>query len=192
MRKWVAASLAPLSAMKGHTMKKYMIVCVIVMALLAPLNARAQNVNADWDHSVHNFSSFKTYQWLKPVRTTGNPLMDQRIVTAIDAQMAQKGFQHVENTPDVLVTYGTGLQRQKSATVTGMGRLRMGGGMGNINQNISNGGLSWWISAMPRRSSFYGAEPPPIRSLTSRTRIVRKSRRQLQRCLRNTRQRQNK
>jgi hypothetical protein len=121
-------------------MKKYMIACAMVIALLVPLNARSQNVNADWDHSVHDFSSFKTYQWVKPIRTTANPLMDQRIVTAIDAQMAQKGFQHVENTPDVLVTYGTGLQRQKSATATGMGRLRMGGGMGTINQNISNAG----------------------------------------------------
>jgi hypothetical protein len=66
--------------------------------------------------------------------------MDQRIITAINAQMAQKGFQHVENNPDVFVTYGTGLQRQKSATTTGMGRWRMGGGMGTINQNISNAG----------------------------------------------------
>jgi hypothetical protein len=54
--------------------------------------------------------------------------------------MAQKGFQHVENNPDVLVTYGTGLERQRSATATGMGHWRMGGGMGTINQNISNAG----------------------------------------------------
>jgi hypothetical protein len=121
-------------------MKKYMIACAMVFALLLPLSARSQSVNADWDHSVHDFSSFKTYQWVKAVRTTGNPLMDQRIVTAIDAQMAEKGFQHVENTPDVLVTYGTGLERQKSATATGMGRPRMGGGMGTIKQNISNAG----------------------------------------------------
>jgi hypothetical protein len=119
-------------------MKKWMIACAMV-ALLLPSNAHSQNVNADWDHNVHNFSSFRTYQWEKPARSTGNPLMDQRIVTAIDAQMAQKGFQHVENNPDVLVTYGTGLQRQKSATATGMGHWRMGG-MGTINQNISNAG----------------------------------------------------
>ena len=121
-------------------MKQCMIACAMVFALLLPLNAYSQKVNTDWDHSVHDFSSFRTYQWLKPVRSTGNPLMDQRIVTAIDAQMAQKGFQRVENNPDVLVTYGTGLQRQKSATVTGMGRGRIGGGMGTINQNISNAG----------------------------------------------------
>ena len=81
-----------------------MIACAMVFALLLPLNGYSQKVNTDWDHSVHDFSSFRTYQWLKPVRSTGNPLMDQRIVTAIDAQMAQKGFQRVENNPDVLVT----------------------------------------------------------------------------------------
>jgi Domain of unknown function (DUF4136) len=121
-------------------MNKWMIACAMVFALLSPFNAHSQTVNADWDHSVQNFSSFKTYKWDKPTRSTGNPLMDQRIVTAIDAQMAQKGFQQVENNPDVLVTYGTGLRRQRSATATGMGRLRMGGGMGTINENISNAG----------------------------------------------------
>lgn len=121
-------------------MKRCMIVCAMVFALLFSIGTHAQKVNTDWDHSVQNFSSFKTYEWLKPVRSTGNPLMDQRIVAAIDAQMAQKGLQHVENNPDVLVTYSTGLQRQKSGTVTGMGRMRMGGGMGTIDQNISNAG----------------------------------------------------
>jgi Domain of unknown function (DUF4136) len=128
------------SLLKGHRMKKWMIAGAMVFALLLPLNVHSQKVNADWDHNVHNFSSFRTYQLVKPARSTGNPLMDQRIVTAIDAEMAQKGFQQVENNPDVLVTYGTGLQRQKSATATGMGRWRMGGGMGTINQNISNAG----------------------------------------------------
>jgi hypothetical protein len=121
-------------------MKKRTIACTMVVAALFSLNAHSQKVSTDWDHSVQNFSLFKTYKLVKPVRSTGNPLMDQRIVRAIDAQMAQKGFQQVENNPDVQVTYGTGLQRQRSATATGMGRLRMGGGMGTINENISNAG----------------------------------------------------
>jgi hypothetical protein len=122
-------------------MKKYTIACTMaVAALFFSLNAHSQKVSTDWDHSVQSFSSFKTYNLVKPARSTGNPLMDQRIVTAIDGQMAQKGFQQVENNPDVQVTYGTGLQRQRSATATGMGRLRMGGGMGTINENISNAG----------------------------------------------------
>ena len=68
-------------------------------------NPHAQKVDADWDHNVQNFSSFKTFELIKPVCSTGNPLTDQRIVSAIDGQ---KGFQQVENNPDVQVTYGTG------------------------------------------------------------------------------------
>lgn len=125
---------------RTRCMKKHMIACAIVFALLLPLNAYCQKVNADWDHSIHDFSTFKTYHLIRPIRSTGNPLMDERIVTAINAQMAHKGFQQVENNPDVLVGYGTGLQRQRSATATGTGRWRMGGGMGTINENISNAG----------------------------------------------------
>lgn len=117
-------------------MKKHTIACFMVLAGLFSLNAHSQKVSTDWDHSVQNFSSFKTYELVKPARSTGNPLMDQRIVTAINGQMVQKGFQQVENNPDVQVTYGTGLQRQRSATATGMGRLRMG----TISENISNAG----------------------------------------------------
>jgi hypothetical protein len=121
-------------------MMKRTIAGTLAVAALLSLNAHSQKVSTDWDHSVQNFSSFKTYKLIKPLRSTGNPLMDQRIVTAIDGQLAQKGFQQVENNPDVEVMYGTGLQRQRSATANGMGRLRMGGGMGTINENISNAG----------------------------------------------------
>lgn len=121
-------------------MKRHTIACTLAVAALFSLSAYSQKVSTDWDHSVQNFSSFKTYKLVKPLRSTGNPLMDQRIITAIDDQLAQKGFHQVENNPDVEVTYGTGLQRQRSATATGMGRLRMGGGMGTINENISNAG----------------------------------------------------
>jgi hypothetical protein len=121
-------------------MKKYLLAYGIAMALLAPFPALAQNVTVDWDRNVHNFSSFKTYAWKKPVRSTTNPLMDERIVTAINNQMTAKGLQQIESNPDVFVTYGAGVRPEKSAIVMGTGRFRMGGGMGTINQNISNEG----------------------------------------------------
>jgi hypothetical protein len=121
-------------------MKKYVLACGMAMALLVPFAAHAQKVTVDWDHNVTNFSSFKTYAWTKPARSMTNPLMDQRIVTAINSEMAAKGLQQVESNPDVLVTYSAGVRPEKSATVMGTGRFRMGGGMGTINQNISNTG----------------------------------------------------
>jgi len=121
-------------------MKKRLTLCAMAIALLFSLSALAQKVTADWDHSIQDFSKFKTYRLVKPVRSTGNPLMDERIATAINAQMAQKGFQQIENNPDATVTYSTGVRRENSATITGTGGPRRGGGFGTINQNISNAG----------------------------------------------------
>lgn len=120
-------------------MKKFLVTCAIALFVL-PLCARAQSVSVDWDHSVHNFTVFKTYQWIQPRRSTSNPLMDKRIVAAIDEQLAAKGMQLTTYLPDVFVTYGAGVRRQNSATVMGTGRWRMGGGMATVRQNSSNAG----------------------------------------------------
>lgn len=103
-----------------------------------PLAAHSQKVTVDWDHSLQSFTTFKTYAWVKPLRPTSSPLMDQRIVAAIDDQLSAKGLQKVEGTADILVTYNAGLRQERSASAMGMGRFRMGGGMATINQNIAN------------------------------------------------------
>ena len=121
-------------------MKNYMLACGMVMALFVPFTARAQKVTVDWDHNIQNFSSFKTYAWARSAKPTSNPLMNDRIVAAINNQLTAKGLRQVESGPDVFVTYGAGVRPEKSATVMGTGRFRMGGGMGTINQNITNTG----------------------------------------------------
>jgi hypothetical protein len=110
---------------------------LFVLALVIAPAMQAQKVNVDWDHNVQNFSNFKTYSWVKPIRPTSNPLMDQRIVASIDSQLAAKGLQKVDHAADVLVTYNAGATEQRSATAMGMGRWRMGGGMTTVNQSIS-------------------------------------------------------
>ncbi len=114
-------------------MKLWMLLAVAL--LIAPA-MQAQKVTVDWDHNVQNFSAFKTYAWVKPIRPTSNPLMDQRIVAAIEGQLAAKGLQKVDHRADVLVTYNAGVQQQRSATAVGRGGWRMGGGMTTVNQNI--------------------------------------------------------
>ncbi|MGI8769889.1 MAG: DUF4136 domain-containing protein [Acidobacteriaceae bacterium] len=116
------------------TMKVWMFFTLVL--LIAPA-MQAQKVNVDWDHNVQNFSAFKTYSWVKPVRTTSNPLMDQRIVTAIEGQLAAKGLQKVDSAADVLVTYHPGVQQERTATAMGMGGWRRSGGMTTVNQNTS-------------------------------------------------------
>jgi hypothetical protein len=122
-------------------MKKSMKVAALVaLAILLSPVAYPQKVNVDWDRNVQSFSTFKTYSWVKPLRPAPSPLMDQRIVAAIDSQLSAKGLQKGDGPAEVLVTYNAGIQRQRSAVAMGSGRWRMGGGMTTVNQTDSNVG----------------------------------------------------
>jgi hypothetical protein len=68
------------------------------MALLG--SAFAQKVQTDFDHQA-NFSQYKTYSWqeIKPA----NSLWDARIKSAVDAQLAAKGWTQVPSGGDVAV-----------------------------------------------------------------------------------------
>jgi Domain of unknown function (DUF4136) len=65
----------------------------------------ASTVTYDYDRTV-NFSKFRTYSWVR-----GTPVKDdlnhQRILGAVDAQLALRGFTRVGtgDRPDVLVAY---------------------------------------------------------------------------------------
>lgn len=76
----------------------------VAVALLGTVTF-AQNVTHDYDRSA-NFSSYHTYAWVRGT-PVGDELNDKRIVRAIDAQLAGKGFRRVEGhaNPDVLVAY---------------------------------------------------------------------------------------
>jgi|RhiMetdeSRZDD1v2_1073273.scaffolds.fasta_scaffold36146_2 uncharacterized protein DUF4136 len=64
----------------------------------------SMTVATDYDRAA-NFTSYKTYSWRKGTPLP-NPLMSQRVVAAIDAQMAKKGFTKVDSAAsDVTVTY---------------------------------------------------------------------------------------
>jgi hypothetical protein len=107
---------------------------------MASLQALAQQTNVDWDHHVTDFSKYRTYTWVKPVRPTSNPLMDERIVAAIDSQLQAKGLRKVDSNGDMLVTYSAGVRKETSAIATGGGGWRWGGGMGRIDPVIDNVG----------------------------------------------------
>lgn len=76
---------------------------VLVLTFLISATAYAQKVNTDYDKKV-NFSSYKTYSWAKGTPAS-NPLSDKRIIAGIDAQLAAKGWQKVDDNPDVAVIY---------------------------------------------------------------------------------------
>ena len=124
-------------------MKRTTIFSILALIFLLPLAAHSQKVTVDWDHGIHNFSVFRTYSWVRPIRPVANQLMDRRIVAAIENQLSAKGLKKVDGKADLLVTYGTGMRRERSATAMGMGmgRFRMGGGMATINRNVSTVGM---------------------------------------------------
>src|SRR5438309_10730756 len=71
-----------------------------VLFLVSLGTALAQQVKTDFDHQA-NFSQYKTYSWqtIKPA----NSLWDARIKSAVDAQLAAKGWTQVDNGGDVAI-----------------------------------------------------------------------------------------
>src|SRR5437763_7195138 len=106
-------------------------VCTILF-LISLGTALAQQVKTDFDHQA-NFSQYKTYSWqtIKPA----NSLWDARIKSAVDAQLAAKGWTQVDSGGDVaIVAIATShTQRTLQTFYDGMGggwRWRGFGGMG--------------------------------------------------------------
>src|SRR5947209_19459243 len=74
-------------------------VCTVLF-LISLGTALAQQVKTDFDHQA-NFSQYKTYSWqtIKPA----NSLWYARIKSAVDAQLAAKGWTQVDNGGDVAI-----------------------------------------------------------------------------------------
>ena len=106
---------------------------VCSLFLLAMLEAAfAQHVQTDFDHQA-NFNQYKTYSWqeIKPA----NSLWDDRIQSAVDAQLAAKGWTKVASGGDVAVVAikTTQTQRTLQTFYDGFGggwRWRGFGGLG--------------------------------------------------------------
>jgi hypothetical protein len=104
---------------------KKTLVPVLAAALLVPALALAQKVSYDYNKSA-NFATFKTYAH-KDGTKVGQQLIDDRIATAIDTEMAAKGFTKNEASPDVFVVYHVAFDKQKDISTFSSG---YGGGYG--------------------------------------------------------------
>ena len=117
-------------------------VILAIAALLAPTLVLAQKVSYDFDKTA-NFAAYKTYAHKEGTKV-GQPLIDDRIVAAIDTQMAEKGFTKVESNPDVFVIYHIAFDKQKDISTFssgyggGYGRYGYGwgGGMGSTSTQV--------------------------------------------------------
>ena len=92
---------------------------VAVAVALAPALLLAQKVSYDYDKSA-TFATYKTYAH-KDGTKVGQPLIDDRIVSAIDTQLAAKGFTKSESNPDVFVVYHVAFDKQKDISTFSSG-----------------------------------------------------------------------
>ncbi len=92
--------------------------------LLLPALAAAQKTSYDFDKTAA-FSTFKTYA-LKDGTSVGQKLIDDRIVAAIDKELAAKGLTKSDN-PDVFVVYHVAFDKEKDISTYSSG---YGGGYG--------------------------------------------------------------
>ena len=97
--------------------------------MLFTINAFGQKVTTDSAPSV-DWSKYHTYSWAEGTPAQ-DPLMGQRIVAAIDAQLAAKGLTKVEADPDLVVLYHVATDQQKSLNWQNYGGWGRFGGMGS-------------------------------------------------------------
>jgi hypothetical protein len=106
--------------------------CTLMVLFITCSTLFAADVTVDWDKQA-DFTHFKTYAWGRGTPAK-NPLMDQRIVAAIDKQLASKGLQKVDDpsNADLVVIYHAAVGEQTQLNTTDMGGgwgWRWGSGM---------------------------------------------------------------
>ena len=113
-----------------------------LMLAVLPALAFAQKTTYDFDKDV-NFASIHTYA-LKEGTPAGNPLIDKRLVEAIQSQLAAKGLKVDEANPDIWVVYHVSVDKKKELTgyTSGYGGYggygwRYGGGMTTTNMQVN-------------------------------------------------------
>jgi hypothetical protein len=88
----------------------------------------AQNVTYDFDKAA-SFSRYKTYTWVRGT-SLGDELNHRRVVNAVEAQLASRGFAKVDSgaDPDVLVAYHASFDKdlQINGFSSGWGGYRFG------------------------------------------------------------------
>ena len=72
--------------------------------------------NIDYDPGF-DFSKIKTYSWVKnPQMTQNDELFDKHFRTAMDKQLAAKGYNTTESNPDFLIAYHGDVQSKVDVT----------------------------------------------------------------------------
>lgn len=118
-------------------------------------SAAAQDVNVDFDRQA-DFSKCATYAWAKG-QPAESPLVDKRIVNAIDDALASKGMRKTQDQPGCYVSYQASLKEQKSLQVWETGAWRFRSGIGSVDvKTVLNGMLVVDIADASRQLLWRG------------------------------------
>lgn len=95
---------------------------VAVAMVIVVVGCSSMKVNYDYDHQA-DFTQYKTYAWHDSDTNVADtdPLAHERFLSAVDSQLAAKGFSKVSSNPDVFVTYHAEESQQMSLDTTYMG-----------------------------------------------------------------------
>lgn len=113
------------------------------LAAIAIIAGCSSGYDIKYDYDMQtNFSTFKTYKWIDRTITDAsgsarhaiesNSLLDKRIKSAVDTQMAAKGFALADSNPDIYAVYHVGLKDKIDVTDWGYtyAGSYWGGGLG--------------------------------------------------------------
>jgi uncharacterized protein DUF4136 len=78
------------------------VIVIVVLVLAAAVSATAQKVRVGADPAV-DLTTYKTYAWDSGA-AGANPVVNQIIIAAVDAQFAAKGIKKVETDPDLTLS----------------------------------------------------------------------------------------
>ncbi len=101
------------------------LIAAAVTLIIAPAVIVAQKTSYDYEKSA-DFTAFKTYAH-KPGTPVGQSLVDDRIVSAINTQLAAKGLTQAAAAPDVFVVYHMAFDKEKDISTYSSGHGGYGG-----------------------------------------------------------------
>jgi hypothetical protein len=106
-------------------MKKVVFLFIIMIAAAACSSVK---VSSDFDKAA-SFASYKTYSFTDEALTL--PLDDlnkNRLISAVEAELAAKGFTKKDGSPDVLININIKAEKKQTATATSTGGYGYGAG----------------------------------------------------------------
>jgi len=85
---------------------------VLCAMLLVATFAIAQEIKTDHDHTV-DFGKYRTFMWIKEPKPE-NPLMKQRIIDAVNAELEAKGLRLAADHADLGVSANTATKEEQT------------------------------------------------------------------------------